>query len=102
MADEPIDPALQIRLDVIAARQAAMRALTPKAQMIKVNPRDDDVRKALKHLPTGIKFPKDGPAEWPLDMFTHRRLSDGSVTRADEGGRTAQSLPRQAHQQHRG
>jgi hypothetical protein len=94
MAEEPVDPALQIRIDMINARRAAMAALMPRREMVKLNPRDDDVRRVLKH-PNGIGFPKDGPAEWPLDKFTNRRLTEGSVTRA-EGARPRQPPPHRA------
>ena len=45
---------------------------------ILVEPRDDDMRRLLKH-PNGIKFRAEGPIEWPDDQFTHRRIADGTV-----------------------
>jgi hypothetical protein len=51
---------------------------------IRVDPRDDGVRKYIKHLPSKRGFPASGPALWPNDNFTARRLRDGSVTRAKE------------------
>jgi hypothetical protein len=51
---------------------------------VKVDPRDDDVRKYIKHLPSGRGFPASGPALWPNDNFTARRLRDGSVKLAKE------------------
>jgi hypothetical protein len=94
---EQVDPALQIRLDRVAARKAAMAARIPKREMVKVNPRDDDVRRVLKHQPSGIGFPKDGPAEWPLDRFTHRRLADGAVTREEGRARSPAPQHRATH-----
>jgi hypothetical protein len=49
--------------------------------MVKVWPKNEDIRKFIKH-PTGIAFSPDGstdPAEWPDDQFTTRRIMDGDV-----------------------
>jgi hypothetical protein len=89
---EQVDPALKIRLDAIAERKAAMAARMPKIGMVKVNPADDDVRRVLRH-PTAGAFPKEGPAEWPLDKFTNRRLADGGVTLAEGGARSQRPAP---------
>jgi hypothetical protein len=71
------------RLKRIEARKErlAMR-LPPHQQRVRVVPRDDNIRQHLKH-PSGLRFPKSGSAEWPLDRFTKRRLVEGSVTRED-------------------
>ena len=45
---------------------------------MKVWPRNEEIRKVLKHGVIG--FPAEGPAEWPDDTFTHRRIMDGDVT----------------------
>lgn len=45
---------------------------------MKVWPKNDDMRKILKH--GVIAFPAEGPADWPDDTFTHRRIMDGDVT----------------------
>lgn len=47
---------------------------------MQVWPKDDDMRKLLKHEPTGVAFYETGPAEWPDDTFTYRRIQDGDVT----------------------
>lgn len=47
--------------------------------MIKVFPKDDRTRKLLAH-PVAGKFRAEGPATWPDDAFTARRIEDGSVT----------------------
>ena len=50
--------------------------------MPKVLPKDDAMRKLLKH-PVGGAFPEEGPVNWPDDQFTTRRLRDGDVTLAE-------------------
>jgi len=66
-----------IRLQEINARK--QRAL-PHIAAVRVLPRDDEVRRVLKHPIRRIGFPKTGSVEWPNDRFTRRRLRDGSVT----------------------
>ena len=51
---------------------------------VRVNPRDDVIRRDIKHGVAGIRFPVEGSVEWPLDQFTKRRLRDGSVTMETE------------------
>jgi hypothetical protein len=46
---------------------------------VKVTPKNDTLRKLLRHPRAGA-FPKDGPAEWPDDRFTKRRLADGDIS----------------------
>ena len=46
---------------------------------LKVTPKNDTLRKLLKH-PRAGGFRKEGPAEWPDDSFTKRRLRDGDIT----------------------
>ena len=55
-----------------------------KIPMVKVLPRDDAVRKFIAHMPGNIKFPAEGPAKWPFDTFTKRRIRDGDVTLVEE------------------
>jgi len=45
---------------------------------MKVWPKNDDMRKVLRHGVVG--FPEEGPADWPDDTFTYRRIQDGDVT----------------------
>jgi hypothetical protein len=42
-------------------------------------PKDDEMRKLLQHEPTGVPFYETGPADWPDDTFTYRRIQDGDV-----------------------
>ena len=74
------------RSQQIAARKKRMRELSPPLPRVRVTPRDDDMRRVLRH-PTGVKFPSGGgSAEWPLDQFTRRRLKDGSVAHEQPQG----------------
>ena len=46
---------------------------------MRVHPRDDIVRRDIKHPLGGRKFSAEGSTEWPNDQFTKRRISDGTV-----------------------
>lgn len=50
---------------------------------VRVEPRDDDMRRLLKHPRAGA-FRSEGSLEWPDDTFTRRRLKEGSVKLAEE------------------
>lgn len=57
--------------------------------MVKVWPKNEQVRKVLYH-PTGKRgFPAEGPVEWPDDVFTARIISDGDVLTEDPGAEKA-------------
>jgi hypothetical protein len=60
-----------------------MREQAPHWPTVKVTPRDDTMRRLLKH-PRAGGFPKSGGAEWPDDRFTKRRLADGDITKVEE------------------
>lgn len=49
---------------------------------MKVWPKNDEIRKTLKH-PVGGGFTAgvSAPAEWPKDQFTIRRLKDGTIVK---------------------
>jgi hypothetical protein len=74
-------PGLDARAQARTDRLARMRAMVPD-QTVRVNPRDDNMRKLLRHPLRGRGFPSTGSVEWPLDTFTRRRLRDGDVTLA--------------------
>lgn len=76
--------AVSERQKQIEARRARVNALIPRRERVRVMPRDDEVRKFIKHPETGTKFPASGSVEWPLDRFTKRRLRDGTVTLAEQ------------------
>lgn len=48
---------------------------------MKVWPTSERVRKTMRHPAGGIGFPSKGPAEWPDDAFTFRRIRDGDVSK---------------------
>jgi hypothetical protein len=49
---------------------------------IGVLPRDDNMRKHLKH-PIGRRFENyPDPTPWPFDQFTMRRLEEGAIIEA--------------------
>lgn len=62
---------------------------------MKLMPRDDKMRKALRH-PSAGAFPASGPAYWPEDAFTTRRLRDGDVTEVKEPPTKANEPPKKA------
>lgn len=59
-------------------RLKKIRGLTA-VERVRVQPRDDDMRRVLKH-PSAGGFRPQGSIEWPLDQFTKRRLRAGSIT----------------------
>jgi hypothetical protein len=77
-------------------RREKMKKLNPPLERVRVTPKNDELRKALKH-PNGVKFPATGSVEWPLDQFTRRRIKDGSVNR--EGKHERDDARRQPPQQ---
>ena len=65
---------------------------------MQVWPKNDDIRRVIYH-PTGVRFRAEGPADWPDDSYTARRIADGDVTTTDPGapppeGETAQAPAR--------
>ena len=51
---------------------------------VRVNPRDETIRRDIRHMPGGIRFPATGSVEWPLDQFTKKLLRAGAVTIAED------------------
>jgi hypothetical protein len=69
--------------DPLAARMAKAKAKLARRQAqrpagIRVEPRDDDMRRVMKHPRAGA-FRSSGSREWPNDRFTQKRIADGSV-----------------------
>lgn len=68
------------RLLQMEARQARVAVATRPPQVVRVVPKNDLMRRTLKHMPSRTAFPENGAAIWPYDQFTKRRLRDGDVT----------------------
>lgn len=49
-------------------------------RVVRVLPRNDEIRKYLKHPTTRVGFLAEGAAEWPNDQFTRRRIADGDIS----------------------
>jgi hypothetical protein len=60
---------------------------------MKVFPKNDDVRRVLYH-PAAGHFRAEGPADWPDDAFTNRRIADGDIYK--EGGGDPQMAKHQS------
>jgi hypothetical protein len=56
--------------------------------MVKVLPKNEAMRKLLKHPSDNVAFPEANAErnwlDWPDDSFTHRRITDGDVTVVEE------------------
>lgn len=72
---------MSVRSDIRDERLS--RLSTMERKTVRVLPRDDDMRRVLKH-PNGMAFRPEGSIEWPLDQYTKRRLADGSITLEDD------------------
>src|SRR4249919_1515878 len=69
---------IQTQGEKLRARMGRVRVPATRPG-IRVEPANDDMRRVLKHIPSGIKFRSEGSVEWPDDQFTRRRIADGSV-----------------------
>jgi hypothetical protein len=56
------------------------REFQQRVKVVRVLPKNEAIRKGIKHWPSKVGFPKEGSAEWPFDTFTKRRIRDGDVT----------------------
>jgi hypothetical protein len=84
-----------IRQERIKARKELMARITPRYPYVRVSPRDDDMRRILRH-PNGVGFHATGSVEWPFDKFTRKRIADGSVV-VEEKKQEHAAPQRQAH-----
>ena len=65
----------------ITGRERARDAdFDERRRVVRVLPRNEQIRKYIKHPATRVGFPAEGSAEWPNDAFTKRRIIDGDVT----------------------
>lgn len=87
----------QERLKKIAEGRAVKR--------VRVVPRDENIRRDIRHGVTGVRFPKEGSVEWPFDQFTKRRLRDKTVSlesaEAQQERHSDRQRSRQQHAQRR-
>jgi hypothetical protein len=65
---------------------------------IRVEPRDETMRKVLRH-PNGVAFRSTGSVEWPDDRFTQKRLRVGDVKRVEETEDSKESKQKQPERQ---
>jgi hypothetical protein len=93
--NDVVDAGMVARSQHIAERRAQAR-LAAAVPRVRVLPRDEMIRKYIKHMPSGIAFPETGSVEWPNDRFTQRRISDGDVTieAAGNPGNQRAAIPR--------
>lgn len=63
-------------------RMARLQQLTQRPGL-RVEPANDDMRRLLKHPRVG-GFRSEGSIEWPDDIFTRKRLREGSIKLAEE------------------
>ena len=61
------------------ARIERVRKMQPRPG-IRVEPKNEDMRRVLKHPRGQLGFRSEGSIEWPNDTFTHNRIRDGDVT----------------------
>ena len=47
---------------------------------MKVYALKDNVKKFIRHMPTGYRFDENGVSDWPDDQFTRRRIRDGDIS----------------------
>lgn len=59
-------------------RRSGVEITRVEPDYIAVQPASDELRALLRH-PTAGGFPSSGPAHWPRDSFTMRRVADGGV-----------------------
>jgi hypothetical protein len=67
------------------ARAARLKVIEGPPKTVKVYPANDTFRAILRHA-SGTRFPSNGPADWPVDGFTTRRLAEGSISTESGGG----------------
>ena len=72
--------------DQAAARMGRVRVGGYKRPGIRVEPKNEDLRRVMFHPVGKIKFRSTGSVEWPDDQFTRRRIRDGDVIVVDATG----------------
>jgi hypothetical protein len=79
MLKQDIQTAMWIRLKFNRLLFSTIFHKKRRAKMVKVTPKNDLIRKLVKH-PTAGAFRPEGSSDWPDDSFTARRVADGDVT----------------------
>lgn len=69
------------KIDPITKRERVVeRRADELPRVVRVVPRDDRIRKYIKHAITKVGFPKVGSCEWPNDQFTRNRIREGVIS----------------------
>jgi hypothetical protein len=69
-----------MKTDAVTGKTRLQEADFDEARrVVRVLPKNDEVRKYLKHPKTRVGWLAEGSTEWPNDAFTKRRIADGDV-----------------------
>ena len=82
------------RRDPQSGKVRTTEAELNKKGVVRVLPKNDDIRRVMRHGVTRVGFPSSGGSvEWPNDTFTKRRIKDGDVTIEEAAPRNGASGP---------
>jgi hypothetical protein len=68
------------KVDAYGREHVQEKDFNDSRRVVRVVPKNADIRKYIKHPRTKVGFMAEGSAEWPNDTFTKRRIADGDVT----------------------
>jgi hypothetical protein len=68
------------KVDAYGREHVQEKDFNESRRVVRVVPKNADIRKYIKHPKTKVGFLAEGSAEWPNDTFTKRRIADGDVT----------------------
>jgi hypothetical protein len=72
---------IAMKMNPLTGRERATDAdFDEGRKVVRVLPKNEQIRKYLKHHPSRVGFLAEGSAEWPNDVFTKRRIADGDVS----------------------
>jgi len=95
-----VDVAMKLQTQGERLKERVGRIRVPaKRPGIRVEPANEDLRRVLRHIPSGVRFRSEGSIEWPDDTFTRRRLKDGSVKLVEKQDESCQQLEQATEQQ---
>jgi hypothetical protein len=72
-------------MDIVQKFDASGKSRTHEAGfnegrgVVRVAPKNEHIRRVLRHGVTKVGFLAEGEAEWPNDSFTRRRIREGDV-----------------------